>query len=67
MEVTNVKKVIKISELPEGTYPGKMSAYTASFEINGEKYVCETNIGVRGLNIPCSVVVANEKIIINQC
>ncbi len=49
----------KKSALPDGSYSGLMSGYTVSFSVNGKMFEAQAEIGVRGLNIPCTVTVTD--------
>lgn len=50
-------------EIPNGTYPGRWSGYEVEFAAFCTTYtVSGLSTGVRGLNIPCTVVVKDGEI-----
>jgi hypothetical protein len=60
--MSGVKSVEKYSpvkpwNLPSGDYPGLWGGYVVTFVIGKNHYRAATEIGVRGMNIPCVVVV----------
>lgn len=43
--------------IPDGTYHGRWGGYEVEMTINGSRVTFRTEDGVRGLNIPVTVVV----------
>lgn len=65
-----VKKLVKLvkqdvqEKLPNGSYSGVWGGYVVEFYIDGEKFEASTDVGVRGINIPCVVSINNGEITI---
>ena len=52
---------------PDGEYRGLWSGYNVRFKVaDGRIYVGETSIGVRGIDIPCTVIVSDGKVEVKQ-
>ena len=61
--VTQITKLVSVeSFLPDGSYSGIWGGYQVDLTHQGEKYLLKTTDGVRGMNIPCTVLVANGKV-----
>ena len=54
-KLVKVEQIITQSELYDGTYPGIQGGYIVTFKIGEHSYELETDIGVKGINIPCTV------------
>lgn len=52
------------SALPDGGYAGLISGYTVTFRTNGRVFEAQAEIGVRGLNVPCTVVVKDGSAVV---
>lgn len=63
-DVTQVCEKCPVVSIPDGRYAGKWSAYTVEFRVGGREFVATTKDGVRGVNVPCIVVVEGAKITI---
>ena len=50
-------------DIPDGTYAGRHSGYVVKFEHEGREIRCHTKDGVRGINIPCTFRIKNNRII----
>lgn len=48
--------------LAEGTYKGTWSGYTVKLTYNGVLVEFTTEIGVRGINVPATIVVKDNQI-----
>lgn len=57
--VTEIRRVqiIAPSKIPEGDYPGSWSGYVVLAGIGNVVYELQTEDGVRGLNVPCTIKV----------
>lgn len=55
--IYNLRRVELQPRIPDGTYIGVRSGFTVGFAVDDVQFegMCET--GVRGINIPCVVVV----------
>lgn len=49
-------------KIPDGSYKGKWSGYEINFDYEGREVNVHTDIGVRGINIPCSFEIENGKL-----
>lgn len=54
-----VKKFIPLSKVPDGEYSGCWGAYTVKFASGNIVYELTTVEGIRSINTPCTVTVAN--------
>jgi hypothetical protein len=63
-EVVSGEKVnaLDLAALPEGDYPGVRSGYAVECEIQGVPCRLTTTLGVRGINVPCTVRVRGGKV-----
>jgi hypothetical protein len=50
-------RCIRIERVPDGEYAGLWSGYRVSFETPYGQYEGTSTVGVRGMNIPCTVKV----------
>lgn len=62
-KATNVRLALR--ELPQGVFKGFWSGYVVRFETEGEVYNCDTEHGVRGINVPCTVTIEGEEVYID--
>ena len=53
----HVKRIEPADGVPDGEYEGRWSGYTVQFETPHGKYDGRSTVGVRGMNIPCTVTV----------
>lgn len=53
---------VSLSSLPDGEYTGSWSGYTVEATINGASMRFQASNGVRGMNCPCKVHVANGEV-----
>lgn len=49
---------------PDGTYAGTWSGYEVAFSADGLRYKADTQVGIRGMDVPCEVTVINGEITI---
>lgn len=56
-------KYLRPINVPDGRYKGLWSGHIIEFKLNDERIEVETDLGVRGLNIPVSFESKNNKII----
>ncbi len=47
-------------EPPCGVYKGMWNGYYISFDIHGETWTAKTEDGLRGINVPCTVIVLED-------
>lgn len=59
MEVVSVRAYIPGAKIPDGEYIGIHGGYVTVMKLQGYEYEIKTKIGVRGVNIPCTVIVDN--------
>jgi len=61
MKTTGVVKKLWVEATPpDGLYSGSRSGYVSSFTASdGIVYKAETHNGVRGINVPCNVLVVD--------
>lgn len=52
-----VKRVESADGVPDGDYQGTWSGYTVKFETPHGAYEGKSTVGVRGMNVPCTVKV----------
>ena len=59
-----IEKIIgsKFFVLEDGEYDGKWGGYIVEVNIKGENYRIETVNGVRGIDVPCTVVIKNGEV-----
>jgi len=55
----------KASPIPVGIYYGLWSGYEVKFSYNGEDYFFQTDLGVRGINIPCKITLEDTRILVD--
>ncbi len=55
--VISIQREVPAIHLPEGEHAGKWGGYVVNATIGGKSYVLHTNVGVRGMNVPCVVKV----------
>ena len=60
LTVMDIAKIIHPSDLPDGTYSGKLSGYNVEVVIGEDVYNISVMEGIRGINIPCKVTIEND-------
>jgi len=55
----------KAYPIPAGIYHGTWSGYEVHFEFNGIDYWFQTELGVRGINIPVKIDLRRDKIVVS--
>ncbi len=55
-----------IVTVPDGSYPGKWGGYVVRFDVDGKEITFSTDVGVRGMSIPVTVVVKDNKAEVEQ-
>lgn len=55
--LTRIEEVVSKPEIPKGEYPGTWGGYIVLFRVGDKQYRGHTDVGVRGINIPCIVSV----------
>lgn len=53
---------IKHGTVPDGQYDGRWSGYTVQFSHDGRLFEAVTDIGVRGQNVACRVIVESGRV-----
>lgn len=56
METTSINSV----DVPDGTYKGLWSGYDLVIE-GYENIPVKTSVGIKGINIPCVIVIKNKE------
>lgn len=49
--------------VPDGQYTGTMSGHEIQFTHDGRDVYCETDLGVRGINVPVTFQMAGNRVI----
>lgn len=49
-------------KLPDGVYQGVWGGYHVRFAVHDVTYECQTTLGIRTPNTPCTVTIANGQI-----
>ena len=60
------KKVSVDTTIPNGTYTGVWGGYVVQFEHDGETYEAKTDVGVKGINIPCTINIEGTDITVKS-
>jgi hypothetical protein len=55
-KIESVREVKEVNKIPFGEYLGLWGGYVVTFVIGNKKYEAQTEDGVRGMNIPCTVI-----------
>lgn len=50
-------------EVADGQYQGKWGGYKITFEYGNKEVTVDTEIGVRGMNVPCTFRVVDGKLV----
>jgi len=53
----DVKRIEPTGEIEDGSYAGKWSGYVIKWETPYGAYEAKTETGVRGIDVPCTVLV----------
>jgi len=56
-EILNVRPVNAAGSVPDGRYDGTWTGYLVRFAVDGVAYEGESDEGIRGMNVPCTVTV----------
>lgn len=65
-KIISATSKIELSELPDGEYEGTWGGYVINATVNGMSVRFKTKWGIRGVNIPCVVIVNNGSVIVEE-
>lgn len=60
MIVTDIRKVVAKSTIRPGVYSGTITGYIVTFTFDKEEYECHVMSSVKGVKVPCHVLVDNH-------